>query len=84
MLKEEKLPKVAEGGVVSGKGDVRKLTISGLDEMQALTMEEQTDIEKHGHEENDQWEVWVEPIYAEKRKCTKCQIQAIKRKNFGQ
>lgn len=62
MLKEEKLLKVAEGGVVSGKGNVRKYTISGLDEMQSLTMDEQTDIEKHGHEENDQWEVWVDLV----------------------
>lgn len=54
MLKEEKLPKE----VVGGKGNVRKLTIEGLNLMQGLTIESGTDIEKHGH--GNQWEVWLD------------------------
>lgn len=61
MLKEEKLPKVYEGGVVSGQNEVRALTIKTVDQMQALTLEEMTNIEKHGHE-NDQWEVYIDII----------------------
>ncbi|MCI8641126.1 MAG: hypothetical protein HFJ59_04575 [Clostridia bacterium] len=58
MLREEKLPRIDEGGFVSGDNNVRKITIEGLNEMQSLTIERKTNIEKHGH--GEQWEIWLD------------------------
>lgn len=62
MLKEERLTKIDEGGVVSGRNDVLKIVMYAVDEISVLTLEEMTSIEEHGHE-NNQWEVYIDIIH---------------------
>lgn len=53
MLKPTELPReLIEGDVA------RKLTIEGIDEIQALYVAPKTSIKLHGHD-NNQWEVWL-------------------------
>lgn len=55
MLIEEKLPKE----FVDGNYDIRKITVDGLCNMSAITLDKKTSIAKHGHRENE-WEVYID------------------------
>lgn len=60
MIKRETLPNdyIAAVDMRSPhKVCVEKMTVSGLDEIQFLTITPRTEITLHGHD--DQWEVWI-------------------------
>lgn len=55
MLKEEKLPRE----LVNGNYEIRKITVLGLCNMSAITLDKKTSIVKHGHGKNE-WEVYLD------------------------
>ena len=56
-ITEAKLPK----NMISGRGSVWKSRLTGIDEIEWISVEPRTNIRFHGHEANseheDQWEV---------------------------
>lgn len=58
MVEKTKVPsEYVEGG------DVEKMVLTGIDEIQYLRVSPHTTIKEHGHEELDQWEVWISVVY---------------------